>query len=124
MELITEDGKKIPIGVTMIGGRIVEISLLSIPQLEVGIDRATEGEDVTVMSVIPPLAAGGVIHGESVTLPEVGELVISLNKSIIFPQGIRKFMWALGLTNNRRKRHGLPMYRKIRRYGYDKTRST
>ena len=27
----------------------------------------------------------------------------------------RKIYWALGLTNNWRKRHGLPMYRKLER---------
>lgn len=27
----------------------------------------------------------------------------------------RKIFWSLGLTNNWRKRHGLPLYRKLKR---------
>ena len=59
-----------------------------------------------------------IVEGGLITYPilcGVGEEHEATLTCTISEKGKRKLLWAFGETNNRRKRHGLPLYRKLKR---------
>jgi hypothetical protein len=62
------------------------------------------------VSDVPIIVEGGMISEP--IMCNVGETTFT---TTISEKGKRKLFWSLGLTNNWRKRHGVPMYRKLER---------
>lgn len=65
------------------------------------------------VSDTPIIVEGGLITDP--LMSTVGEEYEGTLTCTISEKGKRKLLWAFGETNNRRKRHGLPMYRKLKR---------
>ena len=68
--------------------------------------------EVTGVNDVPIVVEGGLMTEP--ILYNVGEHEVTLTCTMK-EKTRRKIYWALGLTNNWRKRHGVPMYRKLER---------